>query len=474
MERPRRGWEIPGDHVVCMYKIIVTPNASVRGVASKVIRYASIGEKEARQKQEYERFNAEIISWYETSKRVGLVMISYPPEMFDAKYGGIASLLSVIPGWNVSMNEILRVKLLDVFLPEKITKEFEGPRWSPDKIRRKLRTGGEQNCFLRVPIYPRLAYPEDYEHRIKCLLKKAPEIAPDIIADSELLFNHEFCSIDKRIDIMSKFNKHVESMMDAKERVETKTGCKTLFFINVSGKPSYTLEKTEAVKEAGLDGITLNVLTTGFSLLEDLRSKFKNLIIYARANAHALLTRGNSVGISFDVLAKLFKIAGADIIYTGAPCGSLDRVKPLDDHVADIRRRNTIVRNPIYNIGPALPSISGGVHLGNLQVNILLAGVPLQITVGDGIYNFPWARNNLDRIADVIRLFKKAIYIITQKKENMWDDHELRELRHKRCRAYFMEERKCVDPTDKEIKDVLRRWVYPEFRSVLEKWERGK
>jgi ribulose 1,5-bisphosphate carboxylase large subunit-like protein len=290
-----------------------------------------------------------------------------------------------------------------------------------------------------------------YKEVLEKLLFQSPHVAPDIIADSELLFNPYYCPIYERIKLMQNKNEDlINKMSSLKDKIDA-LGCKTLFLVNVTGTPTKAIKNATLVKNAGLDGIIVNVLTTGFSLLEELRSMFKDLIIYAHANMHAIITRGEKTGMSFEVLVKLLKLAGADIIYTGAPYGSLDLTEPLEEHVMNIQKYNSIVRSEIFNIKPALPCIGGGINLGNLEVNIKLAGIPIEIVVGDGIYGFPQPEYL------TIRLFKKALITIGEMKKSMWTDNELLDARRSNVN-YF--QRFFIDPsnpTDEELREVLRK-----------------
>lgn len=436
-------WEFPGDHILCLYKFEVQPNSSVPNAAKKIASYASMGLKV--KAETTEKFSAKIISRHELSPHKGIVIIAYPPEMFDIETGGISSILSVISGWNISVSDIVRIRICDIFLPQKIVSNFPGPQISHEKINHRLGVK-RKTCYLHVPVYPRLgATTEEYEKTLSAILKDGPLIGPDIIADSELLFNPNYCPVRSRISLMQRKNKElIEKASSMKDKLET-LGCKTLFLVNVTGTPTKALEQATLVKDAGLDGIIVNALTTGLSLLEELRVKFPDLIIYAHANMHAVLTRGKSTGMNFEVLVRLFKLAGADIIYTGAPFGSLDLIGSISNHVANIQKYNSIVRSRIFNIEPSIPCIGGGINLGNLEVNLKLAGTPLEIVVGEGLYNYPKPLNY------TIKLLKKAIHSITILNKTMWSDPEILKNRQE-CKDFFMTH--YVDPTTPENEDL--------------------
>jgi ribulose 1,5-bisphosphate carboxylase large subunit-like protein len=443
-------WEFPSDHLLCLYKIRVRSDASVPNAAKKIATYASTG---LRAKAEtWEKFGAKIISRHELSSQDGIIIVAYPPETFDIETGGISSILSVIAGWNISVSDIVHVRICDIFLPEKIVSKFPGPQVSQEQINHRLSVKRKE-CYLHIPVYPRLgATAEEYERTLSTLLENGPLIGPDIIADSELLFSPSYCPVRSRITSMQKYNKElVEKTSSMKDKLET-LGCKTLFFVNVTGTPIKALENATLVKDAGLDGIIVNALTTGFSLLEDLRMKFPDLIIYAHANMHAILTRGERTGMNFEVLIRLFKLAGADIIYTGAPYGSLDLIGSLEHHIANIQKYNNIVRSKIFNIQPAIPCIGGGINLGNLEVNLKLAGIPLEVVVGDGLYGYP------KPLSYTIKLLKKAIACITLLNKTMWSDKELLKNRQE-CNEYFKTNYvDSVAPENKELRESLQKF----------------
>jgi len=443
-------WEFPSDHLLCLYKIEVRPDSSVPDAAKKIAAYASTGLKA--EAETLEKFSAKIISCHELSPNSGIVIVAYPPETFDIETGGISNILSVIAGWNISVSDVVHVRICDVFLPEGIVSRFPGPQVSREQINHRLGVK-RKVCYLHIPVYPRLgATSEEYEKTLSSLLKNGNLVGPDIIADSELLFSPSYCPVRSRISLMQTKNKElIEKASSMKDKLET-LGCKTLFFVNVTGTPTKALEHATLVKDAGLDGIIVNALTTGFSLLEDIRMKFPDLIIYAHANMHAILTRGEKTGLNFEVLVRLFKLAGADIIYTGAPYGSLDLIGSLGHHIANIQKYNEIVRSKIFNIQPAIPCIGGGLNLGNLEVNLKLAGIPLEIVVGDGLYSYP------KPLSYTIKLLKKAIVCITLLNKTMWSDRELLKNRQE-CNKYF--EAYYVDsiaPENNDLREALRKF----------------
>jgi len=443
-------WEFPRDHLLCLYKIEVRPDSSVPNAARKIAAYASTGLKAGT--ETLERFSAKIISRHQLTGTSGIVIVAYPIETFDLETGGIASILSVISGWNVSVSDIVNVRICDIFLPERIVSKFPGPQIGQEEINRRLGVKRKE-CYLHVPVYPRLgANIEDYGKTLRSLLEKGPLVGPDIIADSELLFNPNYCPVRRRIALMQTKNKElIEKASLIKDKLDT-LGCKTLFFVNITGTPTKAVEHATLVKDAGLDGIIVNALTTGFPLLEELRKKFPELIMYAHANMHAILTRGQRTGMNFEVLIRLFKLAGADIIYTGAPYGSLDLTGSLAQHIANIQKYNSIVRSRSGNLQPAIPCIGGGLNLGNLEVNLKLAGIPLEVVVGGGVYNYPRS------LTYTIKLLKKAIICITLLNRTMWSDKELLKNRQE-CTEYFREN--YVDPTEpgnEDLRDALQKF----------------
>lgn len=429
-------WELPTDHLICMYSVEASAGSSVQKAANDIASYSSEGLQSAGKRKE--RFTAEVLSCQEQADGKGVVLVGYPPESFDLESNGISSILSVIAGWNTSVSSLANVRVNDIFLPRSVTSKFQGSLMGQMKINELLGVRS-RSCYLHVPVYPRLGLSlEDYKEVLATLLKGAPESSPDIIADSELIFNPQDCPVSGRVEVAKEFNTTLIQKMRALKDKTQSLGGKTLFFMNVTALPSKAIESATLVKEAGLDGIIVNALTSGLSLLEELRRQFSSLIIYAHANMHALLTRGVHTGVSFEVLVKLFKLAGADIIYTGAPYGSLDLIGGVERHVRTVQNYNDIVRSKIHNLEPAIPCIGGGITLGNLEANLKLSGLPLEMVVGSGVYDSPSSPS------EAIRLFKKAIDITTEMKKTMWSDGELSDYM-KQHREYFLKH--FLDPT---------------------------
>lgn len=478
-------WVLPSDHLICMYEAEAITGTPLQKAAREIASYSSLGLYNYGARAE--KYKAEILSCEELEGGVGIILIAYPPEAFDLETGGISGILSIISGWSMSLSRLSKIRIRDILFPESITSKFIGPKMGQSEINGLLGVK-KRECYLTVPIYPRLGINMDeYKKILEMLLKQAPSYGPDMISDSELLFNPPECRVSERVTAMKDEVNRLAKMKDLEDNTE-KFGGKTLFFVNVTGIPSLATAHASLVKDAGLHGIAVNVLPAGFSLLEQLRKEFPHLIVYAHANMHSVFTRGQQTGMSYGVLLKLFRLAGADIIYTGTPYGALDLFGDLEKHVLSVQNHNEILRSQMHKLKPAIPSILGGITLGNLEVNLKLSGLPLQMVVGGGIYDYtgpspqskieiagakakmrlglgqvPRSYDQTDP-AYAIKLFKKAIYSVTILNESMWRDHELKDNKDNNP-VYFNEHFVNAEyPQDPELSRIMQRYSKLELK----------
>lgn len=152
----------------------------------------------------------------ELGERKFIAAVAYPTINIG---GQIPELLTVLYG-NISM--LSKLKLLDVFFPESFIKNFKGPKFGIEGIRKLLKV--QERPLLCAMFKPCVGVLP------KAIGKMFWELGLggiDIIKDDELLADPEFCSVEERLEECLKVN----------EKLKRESGHSVLYTINITDRP---------------------------------------------------------------------------------------------------------------------------------------------------------------------------------------------------------------------------------------------
>jgi ribulose-bisphosphate carboxylase large chain len=316
-----------------------------------------------------ETLPAKVFKW--KNENEGIVTIAFPDELFDVETGGIPNILSIVAGNLFGMSALKNVRLLDVEFPKEIIRAFPGPKFGIEKIRESLGTLKDRRPHLGTIIKPKVGLTP------KQTAKVAYEAAMggvDIIKDDETLTNQKFCPLEERVAIV----------MEALDKVKEETGRKVFYAVNVTANIDQMTDLTEAAINHGANMLMVDVLTAGFPAVQMLAEDPSITVpLHIHRTMHAAMTRNPKHGIHMMVIAKLARMSGADQIHTGTAAGKMEKT------ISEIRKIDDFLRSPWYDLNPAFPVASGGIHPGIVEFNIQKLGRDLVINAGGGIHGHP-------------------------------------------------------------------------------------
>ena len=396
----------PDFNVIATYYVKPKPGLSLKGAGMNIAAEQSIGTwtKVVTMTEKVLNLAAKVF-FIEGFNGDGIVKIAFPLELFDLS-AGISHFLSVVAGNLFGLGAIEGVRLLDIELPKSYVKEFKGPKFGIEGVRKIVGTYENPRPHLGTIIKPKVGLsPEE-------TAKVAYEAAiggVDFIKDDETLTSQKFNPIEER----------VSRVMEALDKVKSETGRTVLYAVDVTADVNALWKNIETALDNGANMIMVDVLCIGFPMLRKIaEDPSVKVPIHVHRTMHAAMTRKADHGIHMLVLAKLVRLAGGDQLHTGTAKGKMEKPgegapKILENYsgVKGIRYINDFLRNEWYGLKTVLPVASGGLHPALVPPNLELLGYPdLQLNAGGGIHGHPdGTRAGAMAMKQAIEAFMKGI-----------------------------------------------------------------
>lgn len=298
-------------------------------------------------------------------KRALVVQIAFPEVNFGSQF---PMLLTTLLGNDVSTST--QLKLIDLQVSSTFAQGFTGPKFGIAALRDYLKIFNRP--ILLNMIKPCTGFsPEEGA----ALFAAVARGGVDVIKDDELLGNTSFNPLLKRIT----------AYRHAADRVFEETGHRAIYCANITDRPDKIGENARRAQELGAGMVMVNVLTTGFgivqALAEDAQMTLPILSHYASAGT---LTENPVAGISSPLLlGKLVRLAGADVGAFGSMYSSYPLLRDKYFRTAQF------LRMPLYQLKPTLPCVGGGVHPATAVRIIDDLGCDIMLGVGGAIQGHP-------------------------------------------------------------------------------------
>jgi ribulose-bisphosphate carboxylase large chain len=292
--------------------------------------------------------------------RVGYPVVNFAPNL--------TNLLSAVAGEAYELGLFTALKLLDLEFPASFTQHFSGPKFGIEGVRNLL---GVYNCpLLGAVIKPCVGLaPEETAE----LVYQGAKGGLDFIKDDELLADVAYNPVKER----------VRAITAALKKAEEETGEKALYAFNISDRPSRLRELHDIVVESGGNCIMVNAAALGYECLREL-AEFTEVPIFAHRVFAPAYLRSLYLGMSTEVLTKLWRLAGADMILIGAIGGKVfgSDAEVLASAKACVQR--------FHHLKGVFPVSSGGQWAGKLPENVLSFGhVDFLHLSGAGVFAHP-------------------------------------------------------------------------------------
>ncbi|MBI5968045.1 MAG: 2,3-diketo-5-methylthiopentyl-1-phosphate enolase [Deltaproteobacteria bacterium] len=293
-----------------------------------------------------------------------IVEIAYPWVNFGHQ---IPMLLSTVFG-NISMTG--KIKLLDLYLPEKFVIGFRGPQFGIQGIRKILNV--PHRPLVLNMVKPCTGYTPEQGAQ---MFYQAALGGVDIVKDDELIADPPFCPMMDRVKLY----------MEKEKEVFARTGERTIYTVNVTDRPDRMKMNAKRAVDGGVNGLMVNYLTAGISALQALaEDPAIHVPILAHLDFAGAFYQSPYSGLSSHlVLGKLARLAGADMVVYPSYYGKFpflkERYVRIAHHLTEL----------FYHIKPTFPIPGGGVHAGMVPFMLEELGNDSVIAAGGAVHGHP-------------------------------------------------------------------------------------
>ncbi|NVM36788.1 MAG: type III ribulose-bisphosphate carboxylase [Candidatus Lokiarchaeota archaeon] len=373
----------PSEHdLIAMYYVEISPECrNLEHASEEIAKESSIGTW-----TEIATLSAEIAkklkpSTFYINQENNIVKIAYTKDLFEIN--NLPQILSAVAGNIYGMKVLKSLRLLDVSFPKDIVKAYNGPKFGIEGIR-KL-TGVRDRPLLGTIVKPKVGLNE-IEHAKVC--GDAWIGGLDIVKDDENLTSMTF----------NKFEKRIKETLKIRDKSENQTGEKKFYMPNITAPVSIMKKRADYVIENGGEYVMVDILTVGFSALQEIRDYLddKNIVIHAHRAMHAALTRNKKHGMTMLALSKIMRLIGMDQLHTGTVVGKMEGGKRevlecnkvlTTQKVAD--NNITMLKQNWGDIKPTLPVASGGLSPLHIPDLIEILGIDMVYQFGGGCHGHP-------------------------------------------------------------------------------------
>jgi 2,3-diketo-5-methylthiopentyl-1-phosphate enolase len=313
----------------------------------------------------YEIPNYEVPAHRDIDYRDSVIKIAFPWENFGSNF---PMMLSTIPGNSSYANNL---KLIDLEFSESYIKNFKGPKFGIEGIRKLL--GIKNRPLLLNMIKPCTGFSPEVGAE---LFEQVAEGGVDIIKDDELLGGSpSFSPIEKRVELY----------MRSCEKASKIKGEKTLYAVNITDRVDRLRENAIKAIKTGANALMINYIAVGLSATRMITEDPDiNVPILGHSTMGGALCLSPFNGISSElVMAKLARIAGVDIVNVLVPYGKLPSLQEK------YKRIVSICREPFYFLKKVFPNAVAGVYPGIVPQVIKDLGTDIILGAGAGIHGHP-------------------------------------------------------------------------------------
>jgi ribulose-bisphosphate carboxylase large chain len=360
------------DEVVCTFRVEHDPSVGFQWAAGALAAESSIGTWDpglTTMTEEARQYGARVVKLDEPRK---LVTVAYPEALFER--GNLSQMLSSVVGNVYGLKEVRKLRFVDIEMPAGYVKSLPGPQLGLEGVRKT--TGIRDRPLLGTIVKPKLGISsEEWANAAY----KAWRGGLDFVKDDENLTDMRF----------NPFYKRAELVMRAKKKAEQETGEKKLYFCNVSAPVAEMKKRADFVIGLGNDYVMIDVLTVGFSALQEMQAflQGRGVGIHAHRAMHGSFSRLEEHGIDMLPMSKWIRMAGADTLHAGTLGAGKMFAEGGKSHARVIY---DFLRSDWHGLRKTIPVASGGMHPGVLHLVWDAAGsADFAAAAGGGVHGNP-------------------------------------------------------------------------------------
>ena len=247
-------------------------------------------------------------------KKTAEMTVKFSSEIMT-DIGGFPMLMAALVGDQYgTAYEIDEGRLIDLNLPEDYRKQFLGPKFGLDGLRKIYGTSENNQPHAAILLKPNTGQPEEH---FSLIAEMATRGGVNYVKDDEMKVNTPSM---------------IKSVSSAIERAKDKTGKNVLYGPNVTADYKNAKKQALMAIENGATAIMVNIVHAGLEYVRMLSEDPDiNVPIHIHRTGHDAITRGK-FGMSLKVFTQLWRLAGADQIHIGPVFGGLykpDTVKEI-------------------------------------------------------------------------------------------------------------------------------------------------
>jgi ribulose-bisphosphate carboxylase large chain len=371
-----------GAYLLAVFHIVPAKGLDLLDVASEVAAESSTGSNV---KVVDTKFAAGLNALvYKVDKKKNLVWIAYPWRIFD-RGGNVQNILTYIAGNVFGMSNLKALKLLDVWFPKAMLKNYDGPGVSLPDMRKYL--GVHKRPILGTIVKPKIGLkPSEFAHKAYLFWSGGG----DFVKHDEPQADQDFCP----------FNKTVDAIRKAMDKAEKETGHKKIHSFNISSPDFMTMKKRAEYiikkMKKGSYCFLVDGITAGWSAVQTARRLWPNVIIHFHRAGHGAMTRVEApFGYTAVVLSKFARLAGASAVHTGT-AGIGKMAGDVNDDIQAAyaaylpKSKTEFFTQDWYGMKGCVSIASGGLNPTKLKPYIEAIGhVDFITTMGGGVHGHP-------------------------------------------------------------------------------------
>jgi ribulose-bisphosphate carboxylase large chain len=289
----------------------------------------------------------------------GDVKIAFPVINTDWETDGISHFLCQIMGGHVDIDLVKKCRVIKLDLPKTVTQHFLGPKFGITGMRKF--TGQYDKPLFGAIIKPKIGIsPETLLDMVKELI----DGGVDFIKEDEIMSNPSFCTLDKRVDLISNY-------LNSQSR-------NVVFCHTINCDPHILVDRVKRIYSLGGNGVHINVWS-GYGAYNSIRKLDLPMYMHFQSSGAKVSTSiNNQFSISWTVICQLATLMGADTIQTGMVGGySNDDEEEILECIKILRDGNT------------LPALSCGLHPGLVNKITSLVGNDYLGNAGGAVHGHP-------------------------------------------------------------------------------------
>lgn len=296
----------------------------------------------------------------EPDTKAAVVQLAFP---INAWHDNIPMAILSIAGNCFAYSDSIR--LMDVVLPENMVKNFKGPKFGVEGIRKLL---GVYDRPLSL-------------HIIKPKMGMTPKQTGDQVFETAM-GGVDLCKDDEMTSdtYNNNFEDRLKYVMDAIDRASQKTGKKIIYYCSITDEVEKMHAKARKAVELGANGLLITY-SVGLSAFRTITEDPAINIPVMMHNSHQI---GSMKSIAWPVFTKLIRLCGADNTLNPTYWSSIPMVS-LEEGL----RCAHISQSPLFHIKKMWPMPAAGMYPGLAPIVIPEFGVDTIIPAGGGMLGHP-------------------------------------------------------------------------------------